>query len=224
MFKKLYLSFSLVVLSVAIADKMAYPALQPAPVQEEPAAEPEREVIISEYDHIIRNVSLAENHDWRFISAIAYHESRFRPDAVSSRGARGLMQIMPVVARQFKVEETEIMDPQTNVRLAAMLLNDIDRTLRIPSQVEEQQRMKIILAAYNAGVGHVSDARRLAVKHGEDCNDWSVVAHYLELKSQPEYYRDEVVRSGRFTGIEQTSAFVEQVVGRYAKYCLLASR
>ena len=74
----------------------------------EPAAEPsdgglelfrERECVISPYDPLIRNVSEQAGNDWRLLSAIAYHESRFTPDIVSRRGARGLMQIMPVVAR-----------------------------------------------------------------------------------------------------------------------------
>ena len=41
------------------------------------------------YDHVIRNISEREGNDWRLMSAIAYHESRFKADIVSRRGARG---------------------------------------------------------------------------------------------------------------------------------------
>ena len=58
----------------------------------------EARYVISPYDHVIRNISEREGNDWRLMSAIAYHESRFKADIVSRRGARGLMQIMPAVA------------------------------------------------------------------------------------------------------------------------------
>ena len=67
----------------------------------------EARYVISPYDHVIRNISEREGNDWRLMSAIAYHESRFKADIVSRRGARGLMQIMPAVARQFDVASEE---------------------------------------------------------------------------------------------------------------------
>ena len=70
---------------------------------------------ISVYDELIRSVSEEEGYDWRLMSAIAYHESRFTPDITSRSGARGLMQIMPSVARQFDVPAAEITDPRTNI-------------------------------------------------------------------------------------------------------------
>lgn len=49
----------------------------------------EARYVISPYDHVIRNISEREGNDWRLMSAIAYHESRFKADIVSRRGARG---------------------------------------------------------------------------------------------------------------------------------------
>ena len=73
----------------------------------------EARYVISPYDHVIRNISEREGNDWRLMSAIAYHESRFTADIVSRRGARGLMQIMPAVARQFDVvSEEALLDPE----------------------------------------------------------------------------------------------------------------
>ena len=63
----------------------------------------ERTCVISAYDNLIRDISEPEGNDWRLLSAIAYHESRFTPDVTSRRGAKGLMQIMPSVARQFDI-------------------------------------------------------------------------------------------------------------------------
>lgn len=184
----------------------------------------EQRCVISDYDPLIRRVSGEEGNDWRLMSAIAYHESRFRPDIVSRRGARGLMQIMPSVARQFDVPQERVLDPETNVRLANRLLNEIASMLRLPADVSFYDRMGIILASYNGGVGHVADARRLARAHGEDPNKWEVVARYLQLKAEPEYYLNDVVRCGRFTGYRQTRAYVADVMQRYDAYCRLAKR
>lgn len=180
--------------------------------------------VISAYDNLIRNISEREGNDWRLMSAIAYHESRFTPDVVSRSGARGLMQIMPVVARQFKVPADEIADPETNVWLANKLLSKIMATLRFPEGTSEKDRMSIILACYNSGIGHVNDARRLARLHGENPNSWEVVSRYLQLKAEPEYYESEVVKCGRFTGSRQTLAYVKDVIGRYDTYCRIAVR
>lgn len=180
--------------------------------------------VISAYDDLIRRVSEREGNDWRLMSAIAYHESRFTPDITSRSGARGLMQIMPSVARQFDVPVEEISDPETNVWLANRLLTEIESMLRLPESTSETDRMSIVLASYNSGIGHVNDARRLARLNGEDPNSWEVVARYLQLKAEPEYYQNEVVKCGRFTGSRQTLAYVKDVIGRYDTYCRIARR
>lgn len=185
---------------------------------------PEGSYVISTYDNLIRNISEEEGHDWRLMSAIAYHESRFTPDITSRSGARGLMQIMPSVARQFDVSTAKISDPETNVRLANKLMSKIMSSLRFPEGTPEKDRMSIILASYNSGIGHVNDARRLARLNGENPNSWEVVARYLRLKAEPEFYENEVVRCGRFTGSRQTLAYVDDVIGRYDKYCRITGR
>lgn len=184
----------------------------------------ENDYVISVYDEMIRKISEQEGNDWRLMSAIAYHESRFTADITSRSGAKGLMQIMPSVARQFNVPKDEIANPETNVWLANKLFKEILSTLRLPSTVSDYDRLALVLAAYNGGIGHVSDARRLARKYGEDPNKWEVVSRYLKLKAQPEYYQSEVVKCGRFRGSGQTLAYVDDVMGRYDKYCKMAMR
>ena len=151
-------------------------------------------------------------------------ESNFNPNAQSNVGARGLMQIMPSVARQFDVPAAEITDPRTNIWLANKLMSKIMSSLRFPEGTPEKDRMSIILASYNSGIGHVNDARRLARLNGENPNSWEVVARYLTLKAEPEFYENEVVRCGRFTGSRQTLAYVNDVIGRYDRYCRIAGR
>lgn len=180
--------------------------------------------VISAYDDLIKLVSEKEGNDWRLMSAIAYHESRFMPNVVSHCGAKGLMQVMPIVARQFNTPQEKIANPEINVWLANRLMTTIGKMLNLPSDISYENRMSLILACYNGGIGHVNDARRLARVFGEDPNSWSAVSKYLKLKKLPEYYENEVVRSGRFSGSGQTLAYVDNVIKRYNEYCLVASR
>lgn len=202
-----------------IASPVAAPSESEEPAAAELSAPEAAPAAISVYDELMRIVSEETGKDWRLLSAIAYHESRFTPDIVSKRGAAGLMQIMPSVARSFDVEGDRILDPETNLRLAARLLSEIERSLKFSESTPQQERMRFILASYNGGIGHVKDARRLAAAHGENPDSWEVVARYLALKAEPDYYNSEVVRCGRFTGSRQTAAYVDAVLSRYDRYC-----
>jgi membrane-bound lytic murein transglycosylase F len=177
---------------------------------------------ISEFDGVMRRIGKEEGQDWLLLSAIAYSESRFQEDLVSRRGAIGLMQIMPIVGKQFDVAKEDIADTETNIRLAGKLLSKIESTLKLAPSTSKSDRLSIILACYNGGIGHVSDARRLARSNGEDYNSWSVVAHYLQQKANPEVYESEVVRYGKFTGSKQTEAYVREVMKRYEMYRRIA--
>ena len=174
--------------------------------------------VISVYDEMMRRISAEEGQDWILMSAIAYNESRFMSHLVSKQGAIGLMQVMPIVGKQFNVDKESIADPETNIRLAGKLLKQIDKTLKISPSASANDRMSIILACYNGGIGHVSDARRLAKSNGEDYNSWEVVARYLKQKADPAVYESELVRHGKFTGSRQTEAYVREVMKRYDVY------
>ncbi|MDR2882264.1 MAG: transglycosylase SLT domain-containing protein [Alistipes sp.] len=184
---------------------------------------PKNSVVISEYDHIIKDVAGDKGFDWRLISAIAMQESRFDHDAVSCAGAVGLMQVMPATACGFKVAPDQMTDPLTNVKMGVGLLYQIERTIRFPRSVSEHDRLSITLAAYNCGVGRVLDARRLAVKYSENHNSWNVVSKYLTLLGDPAYYEDPSVRTGIFRDNAQTLGFVAKVLRYYDSYCQIAS-
>lgn len=173
---------------------------------------------ISRFDDIMRKVGEEQGQDWKFMSAIAYSESRFIEDLESCQGAKGIMQIRPVVARHFKVPVESISDTETNVRLAGMLLSELNTMLRMPVSTPEQDRLSIILASYNAGIGHVLDARRLARMEGANPNSWADVSRYLQLKSTPDYYEKDVVKCGKFSGSGQTLNYVKQVMRKYNQY------
>lgn len=174
------------------------------------------------YDELFKEVCEREGYDWRLMSAIAYSESRFNPMLVSSKGACGLMQVMPRVARQLGFKGS-VMDPASNILLAAKVLGKIEKSLDFSPSASEMDRLRIVLACYNGGIGHVIDARNLARKYGGDPDSWTDVSHYLTLKSDPAYAEDEIVRHGRFVG-RQTLAFVDGVIDRYKTYCSSVGR
>lgn len=177
---------------------------------------------ISKFDSLMKRVGAESGHDWRFMSAIAYCESRFTEGLVSKRGAAGLMQIMPIVARHFKVPVSHIYNTETNVRLACRLLSEFETQLRFPENISEHDRLSIMLASYNAGLGHVQDARRLARADGANPNSWAVVSKYLKLKADPAYYTRSEVKAGRFGGSKETLGFVKLAMSKYDEYCSIA--
>ncbi len=61
------------------------------------------------------------------------------------------------------------------------------------------------------------------MKYGENHNSWAVVAKYLELMGQEEYFADEVVRTGAFNDPGQTLGFVRKVLGYYDSYKRVAT-
>ncbi len=170
---------------------------------------------VSQYDDLIKEFSDSINWDWRLLASLIWQESRFRPDIVSLRGAYGLMQIMPVTARNFGIDIK--FSPENNMRAGTMYINWLYSIFdtRIPN---EQERIYFVLAAYNAGPGHVLDAMRLAEKYGMDPHKWEGnVAVWLLKKSEPKYYKDSVVKSGYFRGKESVK-FVSQVLDRFELY------
>jgi soluble lytic murein transglycosylase-like protein len=94
---------------------------------------------------IIQRVALRYNIDPALVKAIIMAESEYNPKAISAKGAKGLMQLMPVTARSLGVDD--IFNPEQNihagVRHFKFLLTQFDGNIRLA------------LAAYNAGAGSV---------------------------------------------------------------------
>ncbi len=174
---------------------------------------------ISVWDDLIRRIGDREGVDWRLLSAIAYHESRFLSSAVSDRGAQGLMQIMPVVARHFHMENADLLNPEINITIAAKLIKTIDSQLDFDHDISSFDRTSIILAAYNGGIGHLTDARRTVASEGGDPDSWEEIAACLARMSDREYAAAaETIRCGVFRGSGETIAYANNVMTKYDEY------
>lgn len=171
--------------------------------------------IISAYDDLFRRYSSTSGWDWRLLAAQCYQESGFDPQAVSSMGAQGLMQLMPATADVMDVPKDKRFDPEQNISAAARYIRKITQSFADIKDTEE--RIRFTLAAYNGGVGHVQDAQMLARKAGRDHQHWDEVAPYILLLAQPQYYRDPDVRHGYMRGSE-TEAYVRLIMERWQQY------
>lgn len=176
------------------------------------------EWIISKYDKMFQEVGEMYGVDWLLLSAIASVESKYTPTAVSRVGATGLMQVMPAVARSMGYAPEALIDSRICTEIAAKLLHENNNMLRFPSSFDSNERVRFILACYNAGYSRIADARRLAQYYGGDADNWSVVATYLPLLAEPEYANHEAVHAGTFVGSDETIAYVAKVMRVYSRY------
>jgi soluble lytic murein transglycosylase-like protein len=93
------------------------------------------------YSHIIDRAATANRLEPALVTAVILAESGGDPRAVSKRGARGLMQLMPVTARHYGVNDS--FDPEQNIRGGSQYLRDLAGRY--------QNDLHLMLAAYNAG-------------------------------------------------------------------------
>lgn len=169
---------------------------------------------ISPYDEYIRQYSKKLGWDWRLMASLIYQESRFKKNVTSWTGAWGLMQLMPSTAKRFGVDT--ISTPREQIRAGSEFILWLNKQFSDIS--DDSERIKFVLAAYNIGPGHITDARNLAKKNGADPNIWDgQVARFLLSKSSPRYYNDPVVKFGFCRGTE-TYRYVSEVLERYEHY------
>lgn len=171
---------------------------------------------VSPYDDIIRNYSDSIGWDWRLVASLIYQESAFNPSVTSSRGAYGLMQVMPSTGQHFGLDVTRSVESNVYAGIRFIrYLNDIFDE-RVP---DPDERIKFILASYNAGQGHILDAMKLAEKNGLNPARWeNNVALFLERKSDPSYYRDPVVSHGLLRQGVAVNRYVDDILRRYEHY------
>ncbi|TKJ42283.1 lytic transglycosylase F [candidate division LCP-89 bacterium B3_LCP] len=169
---------------------------------------------ISKYDDLIKQHATELDWDWRLLASLIYRESHFDPWTRSWAGAVGLMQLIPETARQYGA--LDIYDPAQNLKAGTKYLKWLEGIWQgITDPIE---RTKFILASYNAGQGHVFDARRLARKYDRDPDIWDDnVGYFILKKSSAEYFNDEVVEHGYCRGGE-TYAYVRDVFELYEHY------
>jgi hypothetical protein len=126
---------------VAVPDVVVREAGGVAPNYDLSYREDRKPLFNTPYDRVIAAESKRYGVDASLVSALIRAESNYEPRAVSRKGARGLMQLMPATARRLSVAYP--FDPVSNVRGGVRYLKELlDRF---------DHRPELILAAYNAG-------------------------------------------------------------------------
>jgi membrane-bound lytic murein transglycosylase F len=169
---------------------------------------------ISPYDDLVRKYAERHGFDWRLILAQMYQESRFDPKRKSWVGALGLLQVMPRTARAHGFEDRDLSDPETGIEAGIVYLDWLRE--RFPSELDVRDRIWFALASYNAGLGHVRDARSLARKKGWNPDKWfGNVDQAMLLLSKPEYHKKS--KHGYVRGREPVR-YVRDIHNRYQAY------
>lgn len=169
---------------------------------------------ISPYDEQIKKYAFSIGWDWRLLAALIFKESKFDANASSWVGAKGLMQLMPNTALANDV--VDVFNPDQNIRGGVKYLMWLENLW--DEKLQNKHDLKqFVLASYNVGQGHVFDAQRLALKYGKNNENWDDVSYFLLKKSNPKYYKDEVVRHGYCRGVEPVD-YVTKIFQTYDRY------
>lgn len=134
--------------------------------------------------HHLREAARQNGIDYELLQALIATESGFDADAVSPKGAVGLMQIMPATAQRYGVNADpkntlaqKLTDPRTNIRAGSRYLRDLIRLF--PGQIE------LALAAYNAGEGAVQRAGNRVPNYRETQNYVQTVMQLYQMLKPP---------------------------------------
>ena len=130
-------------------DTTALPLVEGIAIPEEAVVAPERAsaTLPDRYENAVKHLAARFDLSPALIEALVWQESRWRENAVSPVGARGLAQLMPGTAREMGVNPD---DPLANLEGGARYLRQ--QLDRFDGDVEKA------LAAYNAGPGRVEKA------------------------------------------------------------------
>ncbi|MDY0133299.1 MAG: lytic transglycosylase F [Desulforegulaceae bacterium] len=127
---------------------------------------------LNTYKNYIKKYSSKYNFDWLLIMAIAFQESGFDNSKTSHKGAVGVMQILPSTAGDKNINIKEVTKPENNIHAGVKYLDFIRNRYFSDPEIDENDQIRLTLAAYNAGPAKIRQARKQADKMGLDPNKW----------------------------------------------------
>jgi membrane-bound lytic murein transglycosylase F len=180
---------------------------------------------VDRYGPMVRKYSDQFGMDWVLVMAVIKQESKFDHEAVSHRGAYGLMQIMPITQMELvdKLGVSETATPRNNIKAGIYHLRKLSDAFR---GAPKDDRIRLMLAAYNAGIGRIQDAQRIASYLGNDPNRWQSVRDALPLLSRNNYtlharvWEDGRPPSGYLRNWRQPTDYVASVTDSYQEFSL----
>ena len=159
---------------------------------------------LPKYKNIFQDAAKNYNVGWTLLAAQAYQESHWRATAKSPTGVRGMMMLTRTTAKELGVKNR--LDPKSSIMGGAYYLNKLRQ--RLPESVTEPDRTWLALAAYNIGMGHIWDARKLAKQLNKNPDRWQELATVLPLLTKKKYYKK--LKHGYARGFEPV-AYVKNI-------------
>ena len=170
---------------------------------------------LSPYDSLIKKYAAELGWDWRLLAALIYQESKFSINGFSNRGAGGLMQVRKSTAKVYNVDN--LLDPESNIYAGTQFLKRLSRLYRNEG-MNDQERIKFILAAYNAGEGRIADCRNYAASKQVDSCVWSEIVKIIPDMRNDAILQEDSVKLGKFKGYE-TINYVDRIMDLYNAMC-----
>ena len=155
--------------------------------------------LLPKYQTAFKRAAQKYQVSWTLLAAQAYQESHWRAYAKSPTGVRGMMMLTRTTAKELGIKNR--LDPQASIMGGAYYLNKLRK--RLPETVTEPDRTWTALAAYNVGMGHIWDARKLAKQLGKDPDHWQDLSTVLPLLTKKKYYKK--LKHGYARGFEPVS-------------------
>ena len=175
---------------------------------------------LSPYDDLIRKYSAELGWEREMLTALIWHESQFRIEAHSRRGAVGLMQMMPRTANRFEADN--LLDPEENIRAAVKYLKLLQRMFSHYTK-DKTELAKFTLAAYNAGEGRIKDCINYAASIGAPHHTWNDIVAIIPDMREDSILDADTVKLGKFKGYE-TISYVEKMTSLYDLFSALSGR
>jgi soluble lytic murein transglycosylase-like protein len=148
------------------------------------------------YEPLLKAASVEFAVDLALLKAVMAAESGFDPDAVSPKGAVGLMQIMPATAERYGLAgdgkrpvAEKLRDPKLNIRIGARYLADLLKLY--------PRQLPLVLASYNAGEGAVQ-------QYGNTVPPYDETRVYVDwVQALHQAYRSQALMAARGVKVER---------------------
>lgn len=175
---------------------------------------------IYKYRHVIQKHAETHQLDWKLIIALIVQESGFNEYAISPAGAKGLMQLMPQTAEELGV--TDPYNAEESIEGATRYLRNL---YDLYPESSHPNRVRIALASYNGGRGHIKDAQQITQHRNGEPNQWESLKTHLNLLTENDSdLHTEIWGSGEpphgyFNGYGETLNYVDRVMRYYDRLC-----
>lgn len=179
---------------------------------------------ILKYRPVIQKHAATHQLDWRLITALIVQESGFNEYAESPAGAKGLMQLMPETAKELGV--TNPFEAHESIAGATRYLRNL---YDLYPESSHPNRVRIALASYNGGRGHISDAQKIAEHREGEPHEWESIKTNLGLLTEKDkelhskVWESGVPPHGYFRGYNETRQYVKRVMGYYDRLCYFSN-